>query len=320
MKAKKENTPLLTIGMPVYNGEKYIEEALKSILAQTYKEFKLIISDNASTDNTRSICEKYAAKDKRIEYHRYNENKGAAWNFNNTLTFANTKYFKWAAHDDNLTPEFLEKCIDILERDDSIIMAYTRAILIDEKGYVSGKHTDKMHLPQRKASERYKAFHEAYRGHHWCNPVFGVIRLEPLKKTCLIGDYISSDVILLGELALRGKIHEINGYFLYQRIHEQNSTLGHKGVEARTAWFNPKKAGKLHVPRIRWLHEYAKSINKLKARPVEKAKCYASLAKWAYWHRKLLARDIAKTVLWPIIKQIRKYNAMRTPKRARASA
>ncbi len=99
-KIPKESDPLVSIGLPVYNGENYLEEAIRSILAQTYTHFELIISDNGSTDRTQEICEFYAERDLRIRYYRNKENLGAAWNYNQTFHLAKGKYFKWAAHDD----------------------------------------------------------------------------------------------------------------------------------------------------------------------------------------------------------------------------
>jgi len=101
--------------MPVFNGEKYIIKALDSLLNQTFSNFKLIISDNASTDNTQIICEEYALKDNRIRYVRQPENRGALFNFKFVLNNSMGKYFMWAAHDDWRTPDFLEANVSALE-------------------------------------------------------------------------------------------------------------------------------------------------------------------------------------------------------------
>ena len=105
--AMSENEPRVSIGMPVYNGEKYLEEAIQSILAQTYSDFELVISDNASTDKTQEICLEYAARDSRVRYHRNEKNLGAAPNYNRTFELSTGQYFKWADYDDLLAEEFL---------------------------------------------------------------------------------------------------------------------------------------------------------------------------------------------------------------------
>ncbi len=111
MKAK----PVASIGLPVYNGEKYLEQTLNSILAQSYTDFELIISDNASTDRTQEICQTYVAKDPRIIYHRNEKNLGAAPNHNLVFGLASGKYFKWAGYDDIIAPDFMARCFEILK-------------------------------------------------------------------------------------------------------------------------------------------------------------------------------------------------------------
>lgn len=101
---------LVSIGMPVYNAASCIRESLESLLGQSYKNFELIISDNASTDNTEKICRSYAKKDKRIRYIRQKENIGAVNNFNFVLKEAQGKYFMWAADDDLWDRNYI-KCI-----------------------------------------------------------------------------------------------------------------------------------------------------------------------------------------------------------------
>jgi glycosyltransferase involved in cell wall biosynthesis len=106
--APKDHMPKASIGMPVYNGEKSIRAALDSVLAQTFTDFELIISDNASTDGTAAICREYGARDRRIRYVRQRENRGPAANFKYVLDEAVGEYFMWAACDDTRSPDFLE--------------------------------------------------------------------------------------------------------------------------------------------------------------------------------------------------------------------
>jgi glycosyltransferase involved in cell wall biosynthesis len=107
--------PLISIGMPAYNGEQYIRKALDSLLAQDYDNFELIISDNASTDATRKICREYADKDQRIRVYVQSRNIGAIANFKAVLEMAQGKYFMWAAVDDFWLPEFVSVLVNELE-------------------------------------------------------------------------------------------------------------------------------------------------------------------------------------------------------------
>ena len=115
MNSSEINAPKISIGMPVYNGEKYIREALDSLLAQTFTDFELIISDNASTDNTEKICREYMSIDNRISYFRQKKNLGALVNFKFVLEHAKSNLFMWAAYDDLWAPNFLLDANHLLE-------------------------------------------------------------------------------------------------------------------------------------------------------------------------------------------------------------
>lgn len=118
--------PKVSIGLPVYNGEQFIQRRIDSILAQTFTDFELIISDNASTDHTSVICEDYAKKDKRIRYIRQEQNMGPYWNFYFVLEQARYEYFVWAAADDFWYPDFLKKNINILESKKNVVASMSK--------------------------------------------------------------------------------------------------------------------------------------------------------------------------------------------------
>ncbi|MDD2901687.1 MAG: glycosyltransferase, partial [Syntrophales bacterium] len=125
------NKPLISIGMPVYNGEKFLRQALDSLLAQDYRNFELIISDNASTDNTADICREYAARDHRIHFHQNDRNRGATYNFSRVRNLASGKYSIWAADHDLWHPTLITKCVEVLENDPEVVLAYPRGVRID---------------------------------------------------------------------------------------------------------------------------------------------------------------------------------------------
>src|SRR5262249_60446249 len=104
-----------SVGLPVFNGESYLESAITSVLGQTFEDFELIICDNASTDRTAEICNDYAARDSRIRYFRNPRNLGAAPNYNLAFSQARGRYFKWLAHDDRMRPSFLAKTVRVLD-------------------------------------------------------------------------------------------------------------------------------------------------------------------------------------------------------------
>src|SRR5215813_13707549 len=126
--------PRVTIGLPVYNGERFLEQTLDSLLVQSYADFELIISDNASTDRTEEICRVYALKERRIRYSRNEANRGYAWNYNHLFALSTGEYFKWATADDVCQPNYLARCVDVLDSDPSIVLAFPKTRFIDETG------------------------------------------------------------------------------------------------------------------------------------------------------------------------------------------
>ena len=116
--------PRVTVGLPVYNGARYLRDAVDSLLAQTMSDFELILADNASIDETPLICAEYAARDPRVRVVRNMNNIGASGNFNLVLDLARAPLFKWAAYDDLCEPALLEACVAWLDRDPDLLLAY----------------------------------------------------------------------------------------------------------------------------------------------------------------------------------------------------
>ncbi len=133
-KLTQTSRPMVSIGLPVHNGEAYLRQALDSILSQTFRQFELVISDNASDDKTETICREYAAVDARIRYHRQTRNRGVTWNFRQVVLLSLAKYFLWTSHDDLMGPNYVERCVTILEHNPSVVLCYSEPMNIDEAG------------------------------------------------------------------------------------------------------------------------------------------------------------------------------------------
>ncbi len=125
------NTRHVSIGMPVFNGGATIANALDSLLTQTYTDFELLISDNASTDQTGDVCRRYAQKDKRITYVRQKKNMGIGWNFSYVLKQSRGEYFMWASADDMWAPEFISENLKSFEHNDAIIGSMSKIRFLD---------------------------------------------------------------------------------------------------------------------------------------------------------------------------------------------
>ena len=287
-----EERPRVSIGLPVYNGENFLGEAVESILAQTFQDFELIISDNASTDKTEEISSTYAAKDTSIRYVRNSENIGGDFNFNQVFQLSSSEYFKWAAHDDLHKPDFLLKCVQALDRDPSIVLAYTRAITI----YGEGRSTKDWGAGEDLGSNvPHERFREALapRKDPLPLPIFGVVRTNVLRKTRLFGGFPFSDVALLAELALYGSFFEISEVLFLQRNHEHRAGPAlAKNPHRTVAWWDPSKAGRIIFPAWRLFYAHMSSVFRAPLYMRERARCCVELAKWVNRNRQPLLRDI----------------------------
>jgi glycosyltransferase involved in cell wall biosynthesis len=295
--------PRIAIGMPVYNGEKYIESAISSILAQTFIDFHFIISDNASTDRTQEICLSYAAKDSRIHYYRNETNFGAAPNYNRVFHLSSNEFFKWADYDDLLAPEFLSKCIEVMDRDPDIVVCFPSARVIDENGAVLGDHQYKSDTSSPDARIRFQNLalypDMAYQ-------VSGLMRSALIKKTTLHGSYPSSDLVLLAELSLYGRFYEIPEPLFFPRYHSAQSTKGALSVErSRVVFFDTSNAGKILLPKWMLLFGFLRAIWNGPVDLGAKMYCYLQMVRWVLRpaHFRALGKDILlaiqKIVLHP---------------------
>lgn len=287
-----ERTPRVSIGLPVYNGQEFLEETLDSLLSQTFADFELIICDNASTDATQEICETYARRDDRIRYYRNEQNLGAAKNYNKTFKLAAGEYFRWNSYDDTCAPQYLEKSVQELDREPEVIVCYSRTMLIDGKGDVLEYYSDDLNLRSPSPRER---FRKLLLTPGWCNPIFGLMRSRFLAKTPLIGAYPRSDRTLLGQLALMGEFSELPEYLFSRRVHEKISTEVNVSERDLAAWFDTSTRGKLIFPRWRRYFEYIKAIMTAPISLVDRLYSLSYIAGFALSNRKWqgLAGDVS---------------------------
>ncbi len=271
-----KQTPSVSIGLPVYNGERYLEKALDSLLNQTYDDFEVIISDNASSDATPDICHTYAARDPRVRYVRHDINRGAAWNFNYVFGLARGVYFKWHAHDDMLEPTFLEQTVAALDRNPQFVVAHARTRVVDAAGATLYTYDEYLRTESPLPSVR---FRDLICIGHPCFQVFGLMRADVLRRTPLIGSYVPSDRILLARLGLLGMFYEAPEYLFISRRHPTQSVRAAK-LRARAAWFDPANNGKIVMPYFRTLYEYVKAIRETPLPPDETRRCYGALVHW----------------------------------------
>lgn len=289
----KTPKPSVTIGLPVYNGEQYLPNALRSILEQTYTDFELVISDNGSTDGTERICRRVAEHDERIRYYRSEENKGAAWNFSTVASMAKTEYFRFASHDDLLHPRLLERCMAVAKDEEDAVLYYPRAVEIDADDNPTREFTDSLNLSAATPHGRLRVLLTNYAT---SNALFGLIRTEALRSTRLMDDFASSDVVLLAELALLGRFVEIDEA-LFLRRWELRSTAN-RTYEEIGGWFNPHSKRNHHFMRTRLIREIGRSIIRAPISRPEKLRSLGALAQaWGPRHTVTVLRELKRAFL-----------------------
>jgi glycosyltransferase involved in cell wall biosynthesis len=276
--------PTISIGLPVYNGERYLEQSIESLLSQSFEDFELIISDNASTDRSAAICQRFAKKDKRIRYYRNPINLGAAPNYNRVFALSSGRYFKWASSDDVHAPQHLRRCLEMLETSPAdVVLCYPKTVLIDENGNEVEKYEDKMDIRHGRPQDRLR---HVFQNLRLCNAVFGLIRADVLAVTSLIGGYFGSDNVLLAELSLHGKFREIPDYLLFRRMHQGCSRQANSTAMDVAAWFDVNNRGKLILPQCKYFFEYLKVIGRSPLTWGQQIGCYGVFVnEWVarYW-------------------------------------
>ncbi len=292
-KLTQTSRPMVSIGLPVHNGEAYLRQALDSILSQTFRQFELVISDNASDDKTETICREYAAVDARIRYHRQTRNRGVTWNFRQVVLLSLAKYFLWTSHDDLMGPNYVERCVTILEHNPSVVLCYSEPMNIDEAGtqFEPGCPL-KADLPRP-----YQRFRELIDLNHNCVALFGIIRADVLKHTSIHGDFSDGDRCVLVELALRGDYYRIPEHLFFHREHADRFTHRHPSRQEQTRRANPHRPMRFVFPHFRILREYTLAVYRAPLSWAERLRCYLHLLNWIRWFRGRFWSDIKFSII-----------------------
>ena len=177
-----DNKPLVSIGMPVCNGERFIQQALDSLLAQDYKHFELIISDNASADRTADICKSYATKDARVRYYRNETNLDIVANFNRVFELSSGEYFMWAACDDLWEPSYIKTLLEYLITTPSAVLAFSAFDNIDERHHQVRTYPHLFELPSEDLFTRLQNYitQEEWLGK--ANLIYGLMRRTAVQE------------------------------------------------------------------------------------------------------------------------------------------
>lgn len=271
------SAPYVSIGLPVFNGERFLGRALDTLLGQDFRDLEVVVSDNASTDGTVELLRKYADADPRLRFEVQPTNRGASWNFNRVLAMAHpgARYFTWAAADDERTPDYLTRTIPILDGDPSVSLAHTGSADIDQDSYVLKTWAQPV--------DTWASFDVAERVaglvtmRHECFTAFGLIRMEIAKQTRGLGTFADSDNVLITEIALRGRFVHDDAVCFFRRQHSYRSMVAFTDQRDRVAWFDPSRAGQLSFPYWRTARELVGAVQRAPLSADERRRCLLAL-------------------------------------------
>jgi glycosyltransferase involved in cell wall biosynthesis len=272
--------PRLTVGLPVYNGASYVAESLDALLGQTFEDFELIISDNASTDDTSDICRQYEKQDSRVSYYRQPRNIGLAPNHNFVVEKARGKLFKWAAGDDLYGRDLLRLCVEAMDADPDVVLAHSYTAMIDSTGAVTAALVYPLATSSRSAPERLRSLLFDSGG----DDDGGMMRTEVLRRTAMKESYHHADRTIIAELALHGPFYQVPDWLYFRRDHEERAERACPTVRSRCANMDPSRASRLRNPLPRLYAEYiwgyAKAIRRAPLSPADRRECNRVLRQW----------------------------------------
>lgn len=270
--------PRASLGLPVRNGEHFLERQLESLAAQSFEDYTLIISDNGSTDATEQICREFAARDPRIRYHRSHVDHGLAWNWNRVFDLSDAPYFKWVAHDDEHAPEFLSRCIGVLDADPSVVCCHSASLDIDDHGQVirlwparTLPASSSPHVRFADMLRPYPAFQN-----------FGVMRVDALRRTGLHRPFPSSDLVLLAELSLQGRLVEVPEPLFRRREHAARSVRAFPTARARRALYAGASSKGPRLPALQLTVEMVRAVHHSPVTGRERLLCWLALRRWLW--------------------------------------
>lgn len=269
-------SPRVSIGLPVFNGEKYLTQALNSLVSQDFEDFELILSDNASTDSTEAICREFAEKDRRIQYHRNEANIGASKNYGRVFELARGEFFKWASHDDECHPSLIRRCIEQFQQAPaSAVLVYSKADIIDDFGQFKEPSLD--HIDSSSSWPHIRLARVIWLV-VFANALWGVVRSSALRRTRLMG-VLEADLVLLTELALQGQLIEIPEVLYWQRRHAGSAIPSAGSERALLAWHDPERANdRILLPHWERVYlEYLKGVHHARLGAVNQMLCYATV-------------------------------------------
>ncbi len=284
-----DRPPRMSIGLPVYNGERFLAAAVEALLAQTYTDFELVISDNASTDATEAIARSFL-RDPRVRYLRQEHNIGSAANHNAVVEAARGELFKWASDDDLYAPDLLHRCVEALDARPEVVLAHCATAFIDESGEITNVETYPLRTDVGDVVTRLRSLLYTQGG----DDIYGVIRTSTMRAVAPHGSYHNADRVIVAELALHGRFHQVGEALYFRRDHPGRCERAAAGLRPRCVRLDPARADRWRHPALRlggeYLAGYVQAILRAPLAPADKARCLSTLAVWVLRHADPLRR------------------------------
>jgi hypothetical protein len=206
------------------------------------------------------------------------------------VDLASGEYFMWFAYDDVLTPDYVGRCIDVLDRDAHLVLCYSKIMDIDERGRDLGEKDPGV---EASAAEPHLRFRELVRLDYTCEPLFGVIRRDVLRRTARFGNYADADRVLLAELGLYGRFHRIPEFLFRHREHSERTIRQYPTRQQRSISYNPGRRLKIVLPHFREFFELVRAVERAPLGRAERLRCHRVLLRFARDHRARFRADAA---------------------------
>ncbi len=282
--------PRLSIGLPVYNGGRYLADSLDALLGQSYEDFELIISDNASTDDTAEICRHYESQDARVRYCRQVQNIGLSPNHNFVVEAARGEFFKWASYDDLYARDLLERCVEALDERPDVVLAHSWTAHIDPSDAVFAAPVYPLATNATSAPERFRSTLFGSGG----DDIYGVVRMRVLQRVMPLNSYHHAEHTIVAALSLYGPFHQVPEWLYFRRDHPQQAERAYAAMRARCTNMDRRRADRLRHPLARlyaeYLWGYVTAVQRAPLTSVERRACYGHMARW------LASRATAKRI------------------------
>lgn len=288
--------PRVTIGVPVYNGAATLEAAVRPLLAQTFTDFELLISDNASTDATAEIAARLAREDSRIRYVRQTENLGANGNYSFVGRNARGEYLKWCSASDYCAPTMVERCVAALDANPDAVLAAPRTRLFEGDIGTARDYASDLAIPGETPSIRFKHIMSGIRLNNAFN---GLIRVSLLRQTRMIDPYFEADLVLMGHLAMLGKFVLIDEPLFYRRMEVATSTTM-QSPEERLKHHYPVVTARALFQECKQQFGYFRAAFSAPMTAKERGRVVGYLVRRLGWERDALLDDLRNLVRYAV--------------------